>query len=410
MVNKMPWKKVLAIFTIILTLISIVIYNCISIYSIDLFFSSSPSYPKAFFDKPPGICIYDPQRQVFRCAPVALDDKEHIYIAGRKDGKVRIVLLNHYGKVERIIIPRLKNGHFLKWCHSFSVSPSGNHIWTIELEKNGVHRVTVHDRNGRAKMDWVINGYASVELLVDAYSEQNAYILAAGHIYHFDIRQRNYQKLKIPENFRFFSLTFLRDGKYWSIEKLDWLIQRIEEKHEEQITKHEYKEEWFGIATWSPQEGIRLVAKLKLPGKFGKHMNIHWIDKEGNFYAHHAHWMEKPSDFYAIYGPPLSLLLQILEKIAHLLNISISWKPRAIQILWRFSPEGEIMDKIILPFVIRPTRGEKLEYGQLIKADETGIYLEVERLSEPREYRIVKIVKKKRWQVWWEKLMKMVGR
>ena len=30
-------------------------------------------------------------------------------------------------------------------------------------------------------------------------------------------------------------------------------------------------------------------------------------------------------------------------------------------------------------------RGENLEYGQLVKVDEKGIYLEVEKVNEPRE-------------------------
>ena len=58
----------------------------------------------------------------------------------------------------------------------------------------------------------------------------------------------------------------------------------------------------------------------------------------------------------------------------------------------------------MLSSVLRPRRGENLEYGQLVKVDEKGIFLEVEKVNEPREYRIVRIVKKRRWQVWWETL------
>ena len=54
------------------------------------------------------------------------------------------------------------------------------------------------------------------------------------------------------------------------------------------------------------------------------------------------------------------------------------------------------MEAIPLSHVIRPKRGEKLEYGELVKVDDKGIYWEVEKVNEPKEYRIVRIVKKRR--------------
>ncbi|MCS3921099.1 hypothetical protein Q2T83_01685 [Fervidibacter sacchari] len=39
-----------------------------------------------------------------------------------------------------------------------------------------------------------------------------------------------------------------------------------------------------------------------------------------------------------------------------------------------FSPKGEILEAIPLSHVIRPKRGEKLEYGELVKVDDKGIY------------------------------------
>jgi len=40
----------------------------------------------------------------------------------------------------------------------------------------------------------------------------------------------------------------------------------------------------------------------------------------------------------------------------------------------------------------------------LVKVDDKGIYWEVGKVNEPREYRIVRIVKKRRWQIWWDAL------
>jgi hypothetical protein len=69
-----------------------------------------------------------------------------------------------------------------------------------------------------------------------------------------------------------------------------------------------------------------------------------------------------------------------------------------------FSPRGELKEVIYLWQIIRPQRGEKLKYGQLVKVDEKGIYWEVGKVNEPREYRIVRLVKKRRWQVWLDAL------
>jgi len=54
------------------------------------------------------------------------------------------------------------------------------------------------------------------------------------------------------------------------------------------------------------------------------------------------------------------------------------------------------LEAIPLSHVIRPKRGEKLEYGELVKVDDKGIYWEVEKVNESKEYRIVRIVKKRK--------------
>ncbi|MDW8026738.1 MAG: hypothetical protein RMK18_12900, partial [Armatimonadota bacterium] len=98
-----------------------------------------------------------------------------------------------------------------------------------------------------------------------------------------------------------------------------------------------------------------------------------------------------------------------------------------------FSSSGGILDMIPITLLIKqpgdkikvekvnPLRDdgimyfwEQTRYGQIVKIDERGIYLEVlfgsgwdaSSLRKPREYWIVRIVKKPRWKVWWERLTK----
>ncbi|MDW8026733.1 MAG: hypothetical protein RMK18_12870, partial [Armatimonadota bacterium] len=72
------------------------------------------------------------------------------------------------------------------------------------------------------------------------------------------------------------------------------------------------------------------------------------------------------------------------------------------------SNKGEILDLIPLSPLLKSGRKEVLLYGlQIVKIDEIGIYMEVivaeEKTNIPKEYRIVRIVKKPRWKVWWER-------
>lgn len=401
MVNKMSKKRKLIVFAITLALMGIVIYGHNSIYSVEPFFSLYISNPEAPVEDLPGK-QYDPLRFILAYAPVALDAKKRIYILGRKGGKAKILLLNQRGEIERIITPRLKDGRFLKGCSLFSISPSGNHIWTGEWEKSGVHRITVHDDKGNPKQDWLISGYATVELLLNSYSEYGAYVIASDvACFHFEIGKKEPQEFKIPESIRPLYPIFFHDGRYWGMSEFGWLIQQIgEPKSKKQIAKPETKEDLFGIATWSPKEGLRLVSEIEFP----RRMNIQWVDEKGNFYDY-------VGGYRSIRLPSFLKRFPFLVRMLKAFGISedVS-KPIPPKILI-FSPKGKILDVVPLFSIIRPRTGGKLKYGQLVKVDETGIYLEVVRVSEGREwwveeYHIVRIVRKPRWKVWWERLIK----
>lgn len=158
----------------------------------------------------------------------------------------------------------------------------------------------------------------------------------------------------------------------------------------------------FCIITWSPKEGVRLFPKL-LPVE----MNIQWIDEKGNFYDYW--WLRNPL-WTLLDKLRIRRILQTLGFSDHLFDLlDFELRKEAIRI---FSPEGELLEVIVLPALPRPSSKEKFKYGQLIKINAQGIYMEVVRinkekeyyLNEVKEYHIVRIVKKKRWQVWWEKL------
>ena len=396
MVNKMSKKRKFIAFTVISTLTGIIIYGHSSIHLVEPFFSVLLSHPEAPIERLHGK-QYDPLRATRVYAPVALDAKKRIYIAGSKGGKTQVLVLNRQGEIERIFTPRLKGGRFSRWCALFSVSPSGNRIWTVEWEKVGIHRITVHDRYGKPEAEWLISGYATVELLINAYSEYGAYLFASDvACFRFEIGKKEPQEFKIPENFRPLYPIFFRDGRYWGMSELDWLIQRIgASEFKKQMAKSETQKDSYGIVTWSPQEGLQLVSAIGFP----RRMNIQWIDEKGNFYDYlwGHHFIHLPS-----FLTKIPVLVRILKAFG-IYEGAVKPIPPKILI---FSPKGKLLDVVPLFAVIRPKEGEKLEYGQLVKVDETGIYLEVERVSEPREYRIVKIVKKPRWRVWWEKLTK----
>ena len=236
-------------------------------------------------------------------------------------------------------------------------------------------------------MDWLIEGGSDTHWLINAYSEKNAY----GVYYKNNLICLRFTiEKKVPQEFQLpplFWPIFFHNGKFW------WIGQH----NDVTCKKRKDNENTWILATWTPEKGFRLVAKFKYPS-FPKVASIQWIDRSGNLYCFIYDWDWLPH-------PIVNLLSKIkpLRNLLTALNIPLkSSKP--VKVLVVLSQRGKVLDRIVLSSVLRPRRGENLEYGQLVKVDEKGIYLEVEKVNEPREYRIVRIVKKRRWQVWWETL------
>ncbi|MEZ8218365.1 hypothetical protein B0813_001902 [Candidatus Fervidibacteria bacterium JGI MDM2 SSWTFF-3-K9] len=396
-------RKKLIAYAIVLALAIIVIYGCSFTYSVEPFFSIPLSHPEAPIDELCGV-IWHPIRCIHSLTPVALDAKGRIYILGLKKGRSKVLVLNREGKIERTITPYLKNNHPLGRRSPFlSVSPSGNFIWTVKEEGIDVYRVTVHDRNGEAKMEWLVRD-CDVEhhIAFNAYSEDGAYLVSnVIEIICFRLGRKEPQRIKLSENFHPPYPIFFHKGKYWGITEMKWLIPKMEHlKFKGQIEMSEIGEDSHGIVTWSPKEGMRLLSVIRLPiaGAI-----LQWIDERGNFYdtryGHTSLYDSLPSwAKEGIWGERIVKILKALRLYDRFRKLKQGVTVRI------FSPRGELKEVIRLWHVIRPKRGEKLEYGALVKVDDKGIYWEVGKVNEPREYRIVRIVKKRRWQVWWDAL------
>ncbi|MFA0756139.1 MAG: hypothetical protein YPKNTGVA_001655 [Candidatus Fervidibacter sp.] len=398
-------RKKLIAYAIVLALAITIIYGCSFTYSFELFFSIPLSHPEAPIDELCGVII-DSIRCISSLTPVALDAKGRIYILGLKKGRSKVLVLNREGKIERIITPYLKNNRPLGRRSPFlSVSPSGNFIWTVKEEGIDVYRVTVHERNGEAKMEWLVRD-CDVEhhIAFNAYSEDGAYLVSnVIEIICFRLGRKEPQRIKLSETFHPPYPIFFHDGKYWGIIGLKWLIPNL--KFKEQIEKFKIKEDLFGVVTWLPQEGTRLLSVIRLPGLSASKSTVvlQWIDEQGNFYhirgGYTSLYDSLPSwAREGIWGERIVKILKALRLYDRFRKLEQNVT------VWIFSPRGELREVIRLRQVIRPRKGEKLEYGQLVKVDDKGIYWEVEKVNEPREYRIVRIVKKRRWQVWWEAL------
>ncbi|MCS7192855.1 MAG: hypothetical protein NZ937_07740 [Armatimonadetes bacterium] len=359
--------------------------------------------------------------------PVARDAKGNLYIAGKKNSKVRILVLNPEGNIISLITPRAKDGQFLRTC-LFSVSPSGNRIWTISPAKNGFERVILHDASGKAKQEWVIGGESYSHLLLNAYSEEGAYLATDESFFNFIIGQ-NYQKFP-----RSPLMLFPHDGKYWSVVGLKWLVENLP-KHQKKLVQRQLINAgisgkdltgFWGIVSWTHKDGFRL--KDILPPDKARSAMIHGIDQDGNFYVIGFRPIKGPLDFL------LNLLFKFKPLATGMQYVGISDpKKRRIEVIEIFSSSGGILDMIPITLLIKqpgdkikvekvnPLRDdgimyfwEQTRYGQIVKIDERGIYLEVlfgsgwdaSSLRKPREYWIVRIVKKPRWKVWWERLTK----
>jgi hypothetical protein len=278
--------------------------------------------------------------------PVAVDTRGRIYVLGAKDDNMRLVVVDRKGTVERTVTLRFEDGQ-ADVCECFCVSPSGGRIWTGCRVKEW--RVTAHRQNGQPEMDWKYQSSQGRLWRLYASGENAAYAPdPAPEVQRFSVGEKEPQRFSLPFNY---NLSF-HNEQFWCIAPLGLLAQ--------QIGNLKHIEGWIGVAAWTPQRGARLVTQFK--GRIGPVGRIYWIDERGNFYV-----------FVARHNIPYFLVI---------------------------SPKGKILDIICVPEIVPPARGEKLEYGQLVKVDKTAIYLEVERVNEPREYRIVRIGKKPRWQVW----------
>ncbi len=385
-------ESILTLF-VLLVLAVVSVYSCFPIYWVEQFFILPVNNIKLLREH------YALSSHVVR-TPIAVDAKGKIYIMFVKDNKVHILILNQKGKLERIIVPYLRNGQNLRISLYVSVSPSGSQIWTFEpwVRKDGqckYNRITVHDFRGKAVADWLVP-----EMVVEnhwrlfAYSESEAYAVVGGSpliCLRFTLGQKNPKRFEM--SWLFYPI-FFHNGKFVAIKRIEEITKQLNKSKSSKWNKqNEDKRLWYGMITWTPEEGIRLVKEF--PAQSPIVDWIKWIDEQGNFYAYHR----LPIDHL------LTLLLRIglIKQIFQVIGIS-DIKRRYVSTIQIFSPEGKLLDTIFLPAVVREKTQEKLVYGQLIKVDETGIYLEVERVSDPREYRIVKIVKKRRWQVWWERI------
>ncbi|MCS7192123.1 MAG: hypothetical protein NZ937_03960 [Armatimonadetes bacterium] len=335
------WKRGF-IFVVILTFVGFVVYACSLVPASELFFCIPLTAPEAPVSALRG--GHYPLRNIHVRTPVTVDAKGRIYIVGSKDGKVQVVVVNKLGRIERVITPHWRDSRFLQWSFHISVSPSGNRIWTIEWDKDIsakkiVHRVSVHDREGKPEGEWLISGYGTSELLLNACSEHGAYVIASDVVcFYFEIEQKKPQEFEIPESFRPIYPIFFHDGKYWGMNKFDQLTQQIgEPESKKRIAKPEGRRNLFGIVTWSPQEGVQLISAVGFPAR----MNIQWIDEQGNFYDYR--W-----GHYSVHLPSFLTRIPILIKMLKAFGIYEKvLKPISPQILI-FSPKGKLLDVVPL--------------------------------------------------------------
>lgn len=396
MVSEMLWRKKVLI-AIVITLAVVIGHACQLVYQAEVFFRISLTDSTGPIDE----LITMPYALTYYAAgtPLAVDARGNIYLAGRKDSIVRILVLSPNGKIKRVITPRLKNGQLLKYC-LLSVSPSGNCVWTVSPTSIWFDRVAVHNRDGKAQEEWEIRDCSSTHLLINAYSENSAYLATSSEILHFAINQKYPQKFEKP----FFPL-FLHKGKYWQVGRLDCLLEEpCWSKYglRERISQ---PERFWGIVTWTPKEGPHLINIVPIRDRIPI-AEIVGIDQNGNFYCYESLSLK------TLIGYFLNFLFKIkpLEKILQIMGISPTSLKRKTTVIKVVSNRGEILNLIPLLPLLKARKGEVAIHGlQIVKIDEMGIYMEVIIAEEnakliPKEYRIIRIVKKQRWKVWFERL------
>ncbi len=339
-----------------IAIVGAICYSFIPTYYGENFFTILLSHPNAPINKLLGTHLQ--KRFIVPITYVSADEKGNIYILGAKDGQPRLIVINQEGAVEKIIAIRLKDKRIPKFLDYVAVSPSGNRIWVLcgylPLDK----RIIVYGKQGEIIAEWQHSGDYDICFLF-ASGEDSVYAVAEHEnvVFLYTIGQQQFRRFVIPCYSPFF-----KDGRFWFAGPLKVIMRDL------RLKEREYEKDWIGIATWTPEEGGRLFKQFR--SIFGLFETIDWVDEKGNFYFRRSASMER--------GRPRYFLI--------------------------VSPEGQLLETISVRAAVRPDREEKLEYGQLVKVDKTGIYLEVLKYNEPKEYRIVRIVKKPRWKVWWEKI------
>lgn len=315
---------------------------------------------------------------------VSADLKGCIYIAGFKDKKPRLVIIGPKGNVEGALYIRFKDGEHPNFVGPIAASPYGNHIWIVCDLINPIKdwwekRIIVYTKRGEIVAEWKHIG-EDIDFLWVSENDMAYGITDDRIVYSLKIGQSKPSEFLIP-----FCCPFLKDGKFWFIEPLESITKVL--------GKREYIKGWMGVVTWSQNEGVKFEGiKLPVGG------SIHWIDEEGNFYIYR--W-----GHYSVCLPNFLAKIPFLVRILKTFGVSEDVLKPISPKIFIFSSNGKQLDVAHLPSIIQPRKGEQLEYGQLVKADKTGIYLEVLSVSEgkPKEYRIVRILKKPRWKVWWER-------
>jgi hypothetical protein len=382
----MKRNLIVAIITISVVGTSLYCYCNKYVFIAELFFRIPLSHPTAPINE-----LFIPDNRMTQAGGltwVATDIKGRIYVLGAKNHKACVVIIDREGRIERTVNLRLKDGRFLKHpCH-FSVSPCGNRFWTCtaEVSRNKWlgKRIIVHNRNGEAEAEWKLK--SEVWLLV-ASSGNSAYAFNPSYneVFKFVVNNKKPQKFNIP----FLAVFVFKEDSFWFISELDFLNRKI--------GKSENGKDWIGIAKWTPGKKMQIIGCFKKKSfKFTR--KIRWIDEKGNFYGY-SYGIIPLKEFLPSWLKEWSFLQKILVYLR--LHDRYIELPKTLLI---FSPERKSSEVIPLPRVIHSVSGEKLKYGDLVKVDDRGIYLEVEKVNEPREYRIVRIVKKRQWQVWWEAL------
>ena len=298
----------------------------------------------------------------------AADKKWRIYVLGVKDKKARLIIIDPNGKIEKESFVYLKDRRIPRYCDAIAVSPSGDRIWVLCRHPDYMdQRIVVYGKRMRCISEWRLK--RELDFLWVSGEDTVYGTNVEWEIFCFKIGQEQPKEFRAPFPLWF---PFFKEGKFCYIDLLEG----------------KFGEKWIAIITWTPKEGKQIFSRFR--GNRLLTQSIYWIDEKGNFYDYNDGSITLkdllPSWLKEGFFRRILLALGLSDRLIK--------KPQKTVLI--FSPKGEILEAIPLSHVIRPKRGEKLEYGELVKVDDKGIYWEVEKVNEPKEYRIVRIVKKRR--------------